>query len=132
MGDLGEGIVMIKLNGNNKFINDEQGAFIFGPWWFVILVMVLGFIFSLFRNNNHKTKNNKHIYDYQTKIQSQNRLNNNICPECGKNNSNNAKFCNGCGRSFVDNSDMYCPKCGEKNSINSKFCHSCGTELDNI
>jgi RNA polymerase subunit RPABC4/transcription elongation factor Spt4 len=124
---------MITLYGDNNFINDENGAFIFGPWWFVILVMVIGFIFSLSRNNNHKTKNTKHIYDYQTNTQPSNNLNNdNICPECGKNNFNNAKFCNGCGRSFVDNSDIFCPKCGEKNSKNSRFCQGCGAELDNI
>jgi ribosomal protein L40E len=120
------------LNGNNKFINDEKGEFVFGPWWFVILVMILGFIFSLFRNNNHKTKNTERVYDYQSNINSTNNLNTNICPECGKNNSNNAKFCNGCGRSFVDNSDIYCPKCGEKNSRNSRFCQGCGVGLDNI
>jgi hypothetical protein len=63
---------MIMLNGYNKFINDEKGGFIFGPWWFVILVMVIGFIFSLFRNNNHKTRNTERVYDYQSTIKSSN------------------------------------------------------------
>lgn len=63
---------MIMLNGYNKFINDEKGGFIFGPLWFVILVMVIGFIFSLFRNNNHKTRNTERVYDYQSTIKSSN------------------------------------------------------------
>jgi hypothetical protein len=95
--------------------------------------MVIGFIFSLFRNNNHKTRNTERVYDYQSTIKSSNNLNTvNICPECGRNNSNNAKFCNDCGHNFVNDSVIYCPKCGEKNSKNSKFCQGCGVELDNI
>jgi hypothetical protein len=50
----------------------KREGFIFGPLWFVILVMVIGFIFSLFRNNNHKTRNTERVYDYQSTIKSSN------------------------------------------------------------
>jgi hypothetical protein len=36
------------FNRTNGIINDEKGAFFaFGPWWFVVIVMIIGFIASI-------------------------------------------------------------------------------------
>jgi ribosomal protein L40E len=118
----------------NGIMKDEMGAFfVFGPWWFVIIVMVLGVIVSMFRNNNPKNNNVKQFTDYEPVENSTNTIENyNICLNCGKKNSVNAKFCNGCGDSLNANNYRFCAECGEKNSINAKYCKECGNELDII
>ncbi len=87
------------FKSRNGIIKDEMGAFfVFGPWWFVIIVMVFGFVASRFRNNNSKNKNVKQVIDYEPFENSiKNKENYNICLNCGKKNSVTAKFCNGCG-----------------------------------
>jgi|GEM_PF-5384394 hypothetical protein len=35
------------LTGKNGILKDEEGFFVFGPLWFVLLVMVLAFICSV-------------------------------------------------------------------------------------
>jgi len=121
------------LNIDKKIINNEKGAFFaFGPWWFVIIVMILGFIFSMFNKNKNVRNNNvKQFNDYKP-IQKSTKTfkNDNICPQCGETNSITAKFCNGCGNNLNENNGAYCPNCGEKNSINAKFCQGCGKELN--
>jgi len=40
------------LKNRNGIIKNEKGAFFaFGPWWFVILIMIIGVIFSILNNN---------------------------------------------------------------------------------
>ena len=117
----------------NGIMKDEKGLFVFGPWWFVIIVMVLGVIASMFRNNNPKNNNVKQIMDYEPVEKSTNSLENyNICPNCGNKNSITAKFCNGCGDSLNINNNCFCPECGEKNSKYAMYCKECGNELDII
>ena len=60
------------------------------------------------------------------------------CPECGKENKEDAKFCVGCGKSFeekeVENSEdikeetntKKCSSCNSEIPENSKFCVVCG------
>jgi ribosomal protein L40E len=117
----------------NGIVMDERGLFVFGPWWFVILVMIIGFIFSISKNNKVKNKGAVHVNDYEPVNKPINNLSaNNICPHCGKNNSKNAKFCRGCGDNLVDYPGIYCPECGESNSKKAKFCIECEKKLDNI
>jgi ribosomal protein L40E len=118
----------------NGIIKDEMGVFfVFGPWWFVIIVMVLGVIASMFRNNNPKNNNIKQFTDYEPVEKSPKTIENyNICPNCGNKNSVNAKFCNGCGDSLNMNNNRFCAECGEKNSKDAKYCKECGNELDII
>ena len=123
------------MNRNlNDIIKDENGVFFaFGPWWFVIIVMVLGFVASMFRNNNSKNNNVKQFTDYEPVEKSTKTVYDyNICLKCGEKNSEMAKFCNGCGSNLTQNNSRYCVKCGEKNSVNAKFCQECGNELNII
>ena len=122
------------IKGNNGIIKNEKGAFfVFGPWWFVIVVMIIGIIASLLRNNNVKNTGANQINDYEPINSSSKPVNaDNICPKCGKNNSELAKFGNGCGSSLTKNLSIYCPRCGESNSNTAKFCQECGKELNII
>jgi hypothetical protein len=46
-------------------INDEKGLFFaFGPWWFVIIVMIIAFVAGLIRQNNASPKNVDAVNDY--------------------------------------------------------------------
>src|SRR5436190_22225916 len=47
------------------------------------------------------------------------------CPACGNENREGAKFCRGCGASFLST----CPKCGATLSPEGRFCDSCGHRL---
>ena len=113
---------------------DEKGLFFaFGPWWFVIIVMVLGVIASMFKNNSPKNSNVKQVIDYEPIEKSSKTIEDyNICLKCGKKNSEKAKFCNGCGCNLIKNNVRYCDKCGEKNSLNAKYCQECGIELNTM
>lgn len=48
----------------------------------------------------------------------------NICPHCGKPNTDDAKFCRHCGGELT----VTCPVCGEKVK-DGKFCENCGAKL---
>ena len=48
-----------------------------------------------------------------------------ICPECGFDNIDGAKFCNQCGTKLV----LACSQCGHVNPNGSKFCNQCGQNL---
>ena len=50
------------------------------------------------------------------------------CPECGKINLDNSKFCSNCGSELAMNKFM-CPNCGKLFSNNEKFCTECGNKL---
>lgn len=50
------------------------------------------------------------------------------CQNCGKSNSEDAKFCEYCGAKIEKST--YCPKCNYKSdNPNAKFCKECGTKL---
>ena len=52
-----------------------------------------------------------------------------ICPNCGKINENDARFCNYCGISLKKKQQKVCPNCGEENLPEARFCVSCGTRI---
>jgi len=47
------------------------------------------------------------------------------CPSCGRENPEQAKFCEECGASFV----RICLSCGQQTRPAAKFCPACGTAL---
>lgn len=60
----------------------------------------------------------------------------NICPYCGKNNSNKAKFCSGCGKDLIISTMLemgidgtICPKCHTILEKNTVFCDFCGITI---
>ena len=87
----------------HKILKDEKGGFfVFGPWWFVILVMIIGFVVSILRKNDSKAGVLSRFMIINPFLHWQNMYMDNICPQCGKNNSKSAKFCNGCGGNLID------------------------------
>ena len=54
-----------------------------------------------------------------------------ICPKCGFQNPQTAKFCNSCGAPMQVQAQgtITCPKCGSSNVAGAKFCVNCGTTL---
>jgi membrane protease subunit (stomatin/prohibitin family) len=54
-----------------------------------------------------------------------------ICPKCGFQNPQTAKFCNSCGATMQAQAQgmITCPKCGSSNVAGAKFCVNCGTTL---
>jgi len=57
----------------------------------------------------------------------------NVCPNCGAQNAQGAKFCNSCGTPMTGAAPAaptgICPSCGKQNDPGSKFCRDCGTKL---
>jgi membrane protease subunit (stomatin/prohibitin family) len=51
-----------------------------------------------------------------------------ICPKCGFQNLQSAKFCSNCG-SPLQVGGINCPKCGTFNPAGAKFCINCGSPL---
>lgn len=51
-----------------------------------------------------------------------------ICPKCGFQNPQTAKFCSSCAAPLQAGS-VNCPKCGTANAAGTKFCSNCGTPL---
>lgn len=49
-----------------------------------------------------------------------------LCPNCGSENLNDAKFCGECGADFA----ATCPECGTANEAGRRFCYEYGTPLD--
>ncbi len=47
------------------------------------------------------------------------------CPNCGTENPQSAKFCNGCGGSLLP----VCSSCGASNASGARFCSDCGASL---
>jgi membrane protease subunit (stomatin/prohibitin family) len=56
-----------------------------------------------------------------------------VCPKCGFQNPQNAKFCNNCGTPMQSSAQtaatVNCPKCGTANPATAKFCVSCGAQM---
>ena len=52
-----------------------------------------------------------------------------ICPKCGNNNPDNAKFCMGCGEKLdcaeKQKPTIFCPSCGALNFANDEYCVNC-------
>jgi len=51
-----------------------------------------------------------------------------LCPKCGFQNPQTAKFCNSCGAPMQVGA-ITCPKCQASNPAGTKFCGSCGNPL---
>lgn len=109
----------------NRILKDEKGYFVFGPLWFVVLVMIIAFIASLLKNNNTKNNVTEQVDDYE-KVRQRNKPLNITCHSCGKSNPKSAKFCNKCGISLNDVHGIFCPECGTENSKKAHFCSECG------
>ncbi len=112
-------------------INDEKGFFFaFGPWWFVIIVMIISVIAGLFRQNSVPKKNVNLVNDFIPPEKStNNELSNIICPHCGKINNKSAKFCIKCSNPLIKDLKIPCPVCGTKNPIEAKYCQECGAKI---
>lgn len=61
-----------------------------------------------------------------------------VCPKCGAENPETAKFCNTCGAKLqvavvkeeqTLTGSGKCPKCGSENPAKSMFCNTCGSRL---
>ncbi len=53
------------------------------------------------------------------------------CPNCGKENTENAKFCIDCGASLSDH-NLRCPRCNSVTTSNSKICPKCGYRFTSV
>ncbi len=55
-----------------------------------------------------------------------------VCPNCGKPNGADKKFCADCGTKLPEQTlaeGAVCTECGTQNNIGTKFCQNCGTKL---
>ena len=52
------------------------------------------------------------------------------CPNCGKRNPENNKFCGECGTDLSE-AEIQCPNCEKMHKDGEKFCTDCGTKLVN-
>lgn len=50
------------------------------------------------------------------------------CPECGKRNDNDIKYCDACGYTLR----LFCDACGEENEDNAEYCKECGNAFNNV
>jgi hypothetical protein len=117
------------MTKNEKnIITDEGGLFVFGPWWFVILIMAVVFIASLFKSNNKSNDSTNQVFDYKN-TRMLNKPLRIICPHCKMTNLKSAKFCTECGCSLSQRKGIFCPNCGTKNTNESQFCLECGKKL---
>ena len=107
-----------------NLIKDEKGLFVFGPLWFVVLVVIIAFVIGLFKQNTP----NRSVNQYNDYKPLDNTINSNICPMCKKSNLGNAKFCVSCGHP-ISNSELLCNECGAENPFGSNFCQNCGNKL---
>lgn len=53
-----------------------------------------------------------------------------ICPNCKKENEDDAIFCVSCGEKISDGSKI-CPNCGDSSDADSLFCINCGHKFNN-
>lgn len=112
-------------------INDEKGFFFaFGPWWFVIIVMVTSIVAGLLKQNDVQQKKVKRINDFIPPEKSTNTdLSNIICPSCGKINNKTAKFCIKCSTPLIKDLKICCLVCGKKNPIEANYCQDCEAKI---
>jgi len=54
-----------------------------------------------------------------------------ICPDCGRQVSDMAPACVGCGRPFASQPVMYCSNCGNTIATNAIACPACGAPTVN-
>ncbi len=52
------------------------------------------------------------------------------CPECGREISDNASNCPGCGYTFTET--KFCRHCGEKIAVDSVVCTKCGRQVEDM
>ena len=55
-----------------------------------------------------------------------------VCPNCGKPNGADKKFCSDCGTKLPEQTlaqGALCTDCGTQNGIGTKFCQNCGAKL---
>ncbi len=53
------------------------------------------------------------------------------CPDCGYENTDDAKFCKKCGQRLESSSEgVECPDCGYENEYDAEFCAKCGERLE--
>lgn len=55
-----------------------------------------------------------------------------VCPNCGRPNSADKKFCSDCGTKLPEQTlaqSAECTNCGTQNAIGTKFCQNCGAKL---
>jgi membrane protease subunit (stomatin/prohibitin family) len=52
-----------------------------------------------------------------------------LCPKCGFQNPQTAKFCSNCGAPLQAVGGVNCSKCGALNPAGAKFCNNCGNPL---
>lgn len=55
-----------------------------------------------------------------------------VCPNCGKPNGADKKYCADCGSKLPEQTlaeGAVCTECGTQNNIGTKFCQNCGTKL---
>ncbi len=55
-----------------------------------------------------------------------------VCPNCGKPNGADKKFCSDCGTELPEQTlaqGAICTECGTQNNIGTKFCQNCGAKL---
>lgn len=56
-----------------------------------------------------------------------------MCPSCGKQNADDTKFCNFCGKPLVTPKESRkCPSCGKENASYVMYCGNCGSELPTV
>lgn len=58
-----------------------------------------------------------------------------VCPTCGANQPDGAKFCNQCGAQLPAMTvviNLTCATCGHVNPSGSKFCGECGAQLETM
>lgn len=53
-----------------------------------------------------------------------------ICPECGEENKEGAKFCQSCGGKLKQQGPSFCTNCGAQNAPGVKFCSECGQKME--
>ncbi len=102
------------------FIRDEQGFFILGPLWFVVLVGIIYFIYSLTRDNpSQQSYQTSNLHNYHPVLETE-------CPSCGSINPQQARFCINCRYSFLTRT---CPQCGTENVSDARYCQECALLL---
>ena len=52
-----------------------------------------------------------------------------VCPECGAEVAENAKFCSECGSKKPESKGSFCTNCGAKLPSGAKFCSECGEKV---
>ena len=91
------------INDDKDIIQDEEGwYFVYGPLWFVILVMIITIIASPLKNNNSDAAVHNQFPDYEN-IQTSKIF----CPQCGAKNPYYSNFCQKCNYSFYNLKKKY-------------------------